>query len=168
MSERDMTTGAPLVRTAAAGDLDGVERLLAASGLPLDGVREALSGFVVAMCGDQLVGVAGLESYGDDALLRSVAVDAGWRSHGVGRALVSRLVSDAESRGVRALYLLTTTADGWFPAFGFHTIARDAVAPAVRESVEFRSACPASATVMVRERSIARDRPRPPAGGDPA
>ena len=87
----------------------------------------------------------------NNALLRSVAVRPEWRSHGVGRALVTRVISDAESRGIHALYLLTTSADRYFPSFGFRTIARDDVPADVRETAEFREACPASATVMCRE-----------------
>lgn len=141
----------PRVRPANASDLAAVERLLVESNLPLDGVREALDDFVVAEAGTDLVGVAGLEVCCDNALLRSVAVSPEWRSHGVGRALVTRVISDAESRGLRALYLLTTTAEHYFPSFGFHTIARDAVPDDVRATAEFQSACPASATVMCRE-----------------
>jgi amino-acid N-acetyltransferase len=86
----------------------------------------------------------------DNALLRSVAVRAEWRSHGLGRALVTRVISDAVARGIHALYLLTTTADRYFPSFGFRQIARDQVPNDVRATAEFRSACPASATVMMR------------------
>ena len=103
------------VRAAAPADLDAVEALLTASDLPLDGVRDALPTFVVAERGTDLVGVAGLEVCCENALLRSVAVRPEWRSHGIGRALVTRVISDAESRGIRALYLLTTTADRYFP-----------------------------------------------------
>ena len=142
---------APQVRNAAPADLAAVESLLTASGLPLDGVREAFATFVVAESGTEIVGVAGLEVCCDNALLRSVAVRPEWRSHGIGRALVTRVISDAESRGISALYLLTTTADRYFPSFGFRTIARDEVPADVRETSEFGGACPASATVMCRE-----------------
>lgn len=145
------TTMQPTVRRATSADLPAVEELLVESGLPLDGVREALPTFVVAQAGDDLVGVAGLEVCRDNALLRSVAVRPEWRSHGVGRALVTRVIDDAESRGLHALYLLTTTAERYFPSFGFHEIVRDAVPDDVRATAEFRSACPASATVMCRE-----------------
>src|SRR5688500_16821300 len=141
---------APHVRSAAPADLPAVERLLTDSGLPLDGVPEALGTFVVAEAGSDLVGVAGLEICCNDALLRSVAVRPEWRSHGVGRALVTRAIADAEARGLRALYLLTTTAERYFPSFGFRTIARDDVPADVRATAEFTSACPASATVMCR------------------
>lgn len=138
------------VRPAERADLGAIERLLTVSGLPLDGVRDALDTFVVAQSGDDLVGVAGLEVCCDNALLRSVAVSPDWRSHGLGRALVTRVISDAEARGIRALYLLTTTAERYFPSFGFRQIAREDVPGDVRETAEFQSACPASATVMYR------------------
>lgn len=136
------------IRAAKPADLADVERLLADSNLPLAGVPATLDGFVVAESEGELVGVAGLEICCDDALLRSVAVRPEWRSRGVGRALVTRAISDAEARGIRALYLLTTTADRYFPSFGFKQIARDAVPEDVRKTDEFTSACPASATVM--------------------
>jgi len=142
--------GTARVRPAERADLGAIERLLTVSGLPLDGVRDALDAFVVAQSGDDLVGVAGLEVCCDNALLRSVAVSPDWRSHGLGRALVTRVISDAEARGIRALYLLTTTAERYFPSFGFRQIAREDVPADVRETAEFQSACPASATVMYR------------------
>lgn len=138
----------PEIRRATPDDLVAVERLLTANHLPLDGVREALQDFVVAHVGDALVGVAGLEVCCHNALLRSVAVAPEWRLHGVARALVTRVISDAEARGIRALYLLTTTAERYFPSFGFRTTTRDAVPDDIRATGEFQTACPASATVM--------------------
>ena len=143
------TTSAEL-RAAQPTDVAAIEALLAANDLPLDGVRDALPTFVVARAGDAIVGVAGLEVCCDNALLRSVAVAGDWRSRGLGRALVTRVIADAEARGIHALYLLTTTAERYFPSFGFHAIARDAVPDDVRATTEFQSACPASATVMCR------------------
>lgn len=138
------------VRPATTADLPAIEQLLIASDLPLAGVREALGTFMVAEVGTNIVGVAGLEVCCDDALLRSVAVRPEWRARGVGRELVLRTIADAESRGLRALYLLTTTAERYFPSFGFRTITRDDVPDPVKATEEFTSACPASATVMTR------------------
>lgn len=138
------------IRPATAADLPRVERLLTESDLPLAGVRESLKDFVVAEADGDLVGVAGLEICCDDALLRSVAVRPEWRSKGVGRALVTRAISDAEARGLRALYLLTTSAERYFPSFGFKTISREEVPEDVRKTDEFTKACPASAAVMSR------------------
>jgi amino-acid N-acetyltransferase len=143
-------TKSAALRAATTADLARIEALLTASALPLDGVVEALSGFVVAEEGDAIIGVAGLEVCCDNALLRSVAVADEWRSRGLGRALVTRVISDAEARGIHALYLLTTTAERYFPTFGFRTIAREVVPEDIRGTKEFQGACPASATVMCR------------------
>lgn len=145
-------TGIPqaAIRAARPADLPAVERLLAAANLPTGDVAELLPGFVVAEAGDTVVGVAGLEEASGNALLRSVAVDAAWRSRGVGRALVTRVISDAEARGVRGLYLLTTTAERYFPTFGFTSVDRVAVPPDIQRTAEFREMCPATASVMCR------------------
>ena len=142
------TVSAAQLRSATPADLTNIEALLSASGLPLDGVPEALSTFIVAQANDRIVGVAGLEVCCDNALLRSVAVADAWRAHGIGRALVTRVISDAEARGINALYLLTTTAERYFPSFGFQKVERDEVPDDVRATAEFQGACPASATVM--------------------
>lgn len=147
------TTNDATLRMAQRADEEAVTTLLAASSLPLDGVHDALPGFVVAEHGGSVVGVAGIEvcgSTGEFALLRSVAVTPAWQSRGLGRALVSRAIAVAAARGVKALYLLTTTAEGWFPAFGFAVTPREAVPADIRASAEFMEACSASATVMVR------------------
>lgn len=140
----------PTIRGATPADLPRIERLLTASSLPLAGVRDALPAFVVAEAGADIAGVAGLEICCDNALLRSVAVAPEYRSQGVGRALVLRLIGAAEAKGLRALYLLTTSAEQYFPSLGFRTIQRAEVPDDVRATEQFTSACPASATVMTR------------------
>ena len=146
------SSGAPALRPATPADLPAVERLLTAANLPLDGVEGALDAFIVAEADDgadrRLVGVAGLEVCSDNALLRSVAVAPEWQGRGLGRGLVERMVAAAEARGLHALYLLTTTAEHYFPSFGFGRVDRDAVPDDVRDTAEFRVACPASAVVM--------------------
>lgn len=153
------TSDAAVLRTATPHDLPAVERLLADAGLPDAGVRAILAerpaDFVVAEAADAegapaLVGVAGLEVCGDDALLRSVAVRPEWRACGLGHELVRRAVRTADARGLRALYLLTTTAERYFPRFGFAVVERGAVPASIADTLEFRSACPASAVAMAR------------------
>jgi N-acetylglutamate synthase-like GNAT family acetyltransferase len=154
--EDDMNTDTAVgttLRLAQPTDEPRVEALLTASNLPLDGVHESLAGFVVAEDAGEIVGVAGIEACGvtgEHALLRSVAVAPQWRSKGLGRALVTRALAEAEKRGTKALYLLTTSAEAYFPNFGFTVTQRDAVPAEVRATAEFQGACPASATVMVR------------------
>ena len=142
------TTPGAALRPARSSDLPAIERLLTDAGLPLAGVAEALDAFTVAENDGELVGVAGLEVCRGNALLRSVAVVPGWRSRGLGRTLVTRVIEDAAARGLSGLFLLTTTAERYFPSFGFRQITRDQAPEDVRSTEEFRSACPASATVM--------------------
>lgn len=146
-------TTMPTLRPATHDDLPRVQALLTENKLPLDGVEGCLDCFVVAEHDGTLVGVAGTEhcGAGEHALLRSVAVADAWKGKGLGRALVTRAIADAEARGAQALYLLTTTAEHYFPSFGFRQTERAAVPAAVQATVEFASACPASAVVMVRE-----------------
>lgn len=139
------------IRRAAPDDLAGIERLLVANHLPTEGVDGALNGFFVAEYGGELVGVVGVEECGRFGLLRSTAVSPEWRSRGLGRRLVQRTLAESEKKGMRALYLLTTTAEQYFPRFGFAKTTRDDVPEAIRRTDEFTSACPASATVMVYE-----------------
>jgi len=141
------------LRPATRADLPAVEHLLRALDLPTAGVSEWVERFWIADHGGKAVGVVGLEQYGDEALLRSVAVDPSWRSAGLGRALVDAALRAARTAGAKEMYLLTTTAERYFARFGFVQIARDDVPGAVQQSVEFREACPASAVVMRTELS---------------
>lgn len=143
--------GDVMLRKSNARDRAAVERLLTSHQLPIAGISAALDGFVVAESAGAIVGVIGLEPWGSCGLLRSAAVDPAWQGRGVGRRLVERVLSDAESRKMSAVYLLTTTAERWFPAFGFVVTPRSDVPDVLRSSVEFQGACPASAILMVRE-----------------
>jgi amino-acid N-acetyltransferase len=142
----------PVIRPASSNDLPRIEALLTASGLPTAGVEQSIDGFLVAEHDGALVGVVGLEQccreYG---LLRSTAVAPEWQGRGVGRRLVERAIAEAESRGTKALYLLTLSAERYFPSFGFVETTRDTVPDQVRATEEFSSICPASSTVMSLE-----------------
>ena len=155
------------VRPATGADLPHVQRLLRESGLPTEGVAELIAthpadflvGEVAAADGSRhTVAVAGLEVRGPFALLRSTAVDTAWRAQGVGARLTRGLIALAEARSVDALYLLTTTAEDYFPRFGFTRVSRDEVPQAIAATTEFRTACPQSAAVMMRAVSVAPQR----------
>jgi amino-acid N-acetyltransferase len=137
-----------LLRPARESDRDQVEALLRHADLPTDGVAEYFGTFIVADDGARIVGVAGLEVHGRDALLRSVAVLPEARRTGLGSALTERALTEARNIGLETVYLLTTTAESFFPRFGFEPIPWSVVPPRVQESREFRGACPSSAVAM--------------------
>jgi amino-acid N-acetyltransferase len=138
------------IRSATHADLPAVENLLATNDLPLDGVQENFSDFVVAEDRGAITGAIGLEKFGSVALLRSAVVSSDNRGTGVGGRLVEQLLERADEQGIEELYLLTTTAEDYFPRFGFTRTTRSAVPDAVKASAEFRGACPDTAVVMTR------------------
>ena len=138
-----------LIRPAEVSDLAAISRLLQDAKLvALDADSQFGPQYVVAMRGDEVVGVAGVELHGDDGLLRSVCVSPDARSGGLGAALTANRIEWAQDRTVRALYLLTTTAANYWPRFGFQPIARNDAPPALTQSHEWSSACPAESTAM--------------------
>jgi amino-acid N-acetyltransferase len=95
------------------------------------------------------VGCAALELYGCVALLRSVAAARDLRGTGLGWRLTEAALELFRHLDVEEAYLLTETADLFFPRFGFRPILRSEVPRSIQRSVEFTSACPASARAMV-------------------
>jgi amino-acid N-acetyltransferase len=138
------------IRNATNADLSAVESLLAASDLPVEGVRDNFSNFIVAEERGAIAGAIGVEKFGSVALLRSAVVAPDNRGSGVGRRLVEQLLERAGRDGIEELYLLTTTAENYFPRFGFARTTRSAVPDAVKASAEFHGACPDTAIVMTR------------------
>ena len=126
-------------------------RLLTDNGLPTDGLADHLGTTFVARIDDRVVASAALEFFSDGARLRSVAGERALRGSGLGQQIVRAALELARQQGTRSVYLLTTTAESFFPRFGFRRVARADVPPGVQTSVEFRSACPASAAVFAKE-----------------
>ena len=138
------------LHSATTAEWPEIAALLTASGLPLAGAEDHLADFVVARQDSVFVGCACLERYGRFGLLRSVAVEPGIQASGLGQALVSHVLVQADQDGLDAVALLTTTAASYFPRFGFHVVDRAEIPAQVHVSVEFREACPESAIAMLR------------------
>jgi amino-acid N-acetyltransferase len=136
------------LRRATDKDLDAVLSLLAQSGLPQDGLDDHLGSTLVATDNGQIAGSAALELYVDGALLRSVVVAPRFRGSGLGHRLTEASTDLAGQLRAPALFMLTTTAEYFFTRFGFARVGRDEVPASVQQSVEFRAACPSTATVM--------------------
>ncbi len=153
-----------VIESATVNDLPAVQALLIRHNLPLDDVTSHVETIVVAREAGRVVGVAALELYAGDALLRSVAVDPAAQGQGIGHQLTDAALNLARAHSVETVFLLTTTAEKFFPRFGFEQIPHADVPDSVRASVEFTSACPASAVVMrkriSRRAGVQTDPPR--------
>jgi len=136
------------IDAAKTSDLPELLALVKASSLPVAGIEQHLDKALVARDKGTLIGCAAVEIYGSVGLLRSVAVAAGRRGEGLGQRLTKAALELARKRGVRNIYLLTTTASHFFPRFGFTAIPRSELDQALAQSEELRGACPASALAM--------------------
>lgn len=149
-----MTAPFPRLQVAGARDLPEVEHLLESAGLTRDGLAacERDGNLVVARADDGcLVGCVGVEVFDGSTLLRSLAVTAGARGHGLGSALVARALDHARAAGAREAWLLTETAGAFFAARGWEPADRAAAPTGVAGSVEFMEACPSSVPAMRRD-----------------
>jgi len=136
-------------QAASPADLPGVRALLEACDLPCQDLTvDHLAEFVICRHGAALVGCVGLEPFGGEALLRSLAVAAAFRGLGMGHELWSRSRQRARDNGVSTLYLLTTTAEALFARWGFRRIPREQTTPAIRSTAQFASMCPVTAALM--------------------
>lgn len=142
------------IRPAEGADWAEVAGLLQVCALPLDGAQENLSTYLLAVVDSAVVGTAGLEVHAGAALLRSVAVAPSQQGRGIGQALIAGVYEEVRRRGIATLYLLTTTATGYFARLGFSVVARELSPAALQASPEFQGACPDSAALM--SRSVAR------------
>jgi amino-acid N-acetyltransferase len=116
------STSGITLRRASVRDLSGVEDLLTRTKLPRGGVDALIDSFIVAEDDGRLIGVAGVE----------------------------RLIAESNENGIAELYLLTTTAEKYFPILGFAKISREATPAEIQETDEFTDLCPSTATVMRR------------------
>jgi len=138
------------IAAARLSDYDTVAALLEREHLPLDGLRHHFESAFVARAVNRIIGCSALEVYEGGALLRSLVVDAEYRGAGVGGSLTDAAIQLATRRLAPAVYLLTTTAERFFPKFGFEVVDRADVPASVLASAEFTHACPSTAIVMRR------------------
>jgi amino-acid N-acetyltransferase len=131
-----------VVRPARTSDVRAIRRLV---DLYVDDRRllskatvtlyEDVPDFTVATVDGAVVGCGALHVLWEDlAEVRSVAVDPAAQGHGVGSALVERVIDVARELGVRRLFVLTFET-AFFERFGFREIEGAPVAPEVYQQL---------------------------------
>jgi len=136
------------IRLAQPADYESVVSLLKSVGLPTEDLNVKLPDFLLAFVDEKLVGSAGVEVNGTVGLLRSVAVQEDFRNYKIAGRLVNDLSNQVRLKGVKELYLITTTADGYFEKQGYERVERAAVPTEIAQSEQFSSLCPSSAVIM--------------------
>jgi len=129
--------GSVVLRSARPGDIPEIERLLAAEWLPPMAITEFLPSFWVLERDGRVAGCAGIEIYGEAAVLRSVAVAPELRGTGEGDQLVRTALDYAREHEAKTVYLFTMHAAPFFARHGFVPVTTDDFEPSVRESWQY-------------------------------
>ncbi len=139
------------ITRATVFDTENILALLKAHHLPTGDIETSNITFYVILEDSRLLACAGIEEFGDVGLLRSVAVQEEQRGKGVGRKLIDLVLLKAKKSGIKELYLLTETAEGFFERKGFSKLGRELAPEHIETSSEFAEVCPASAVFMKKE-----------------
>lgn len=157
MAALAMPAGATIMPATDSDRLE-VEALLTRVELPLDGLADGFpAGFAVARIRGELAGVAGLEVWGDHALLRSVAIAEPARGTHLGEALVCDRLAWAKSQAkapyghgsIASVSLLTTSAERYFARQGFTRIDRAQLPASLAASTQTQLPACSTAVAMI-------------------
>jgi UDP-N-acetylmuramate: L-alanyl-gamma-D-glutamyl-meso-diaminopimelate ligase len=129
------------IRPARRIDMGPARALLELADLAEEAARdEQFPSFYVLHNERGLVGTVALEVFGDDSVLRALAVHPEERGAGYGWMLADTAIAQARWRGVRRIYLLTESASDFFAAkFGFRVVDRSTLSKSVAGSETFTS-----------------------------
>lgn len=125
------------LRPAGSDDIPAIESLLKAEWLPPMAIAEFLDSFWVLETGGRVAGCAGIEIYGEAAVLRSVVVAPELRGTGEGQRLVTVGLDYARQHGAKRVYLFTMHAAPFFARYGFAPVTTGEFEPSVRESWQY-------------------------------
>ena len=144
------------ITRAVSTDWDEIQTLLQAAQLPLEDLGpEKLQDFLVAReqrtNGDKIVGLIGIQLFGQTGMLRSLVVAESTRGSGLGKMLVDELESSAIEARIRELWLLTNDADGYFVRHGYEVRIRDDAPSTIRQTEEFSTLCPDTAFLLSKQ-----------------
>lgn len=106
---------------------------------------------------EQVLGVIGVEAYGEVCLLRSLAVRHDKRNLGIARELIKNALNFAQLNNCCDVYLITETIGDTMLRYGFSNINRGDVPQDILKSPFFNGICPCSCQIMhknVKEREI--------------
>lgn len=127
------------LRIGRSDEVEAIAKLITSEGMPAREVDRWIDGFWVLDDGRKLVGCAGVEVYGEAAVLRSVMVAPELRGTGEGVRMIERALDYMREMGARRCYLFTMTAQSWFPRFGFAVCSLDDFEAAARESWQYKA-----------------------------
>jgi N-acetylglutamate synthase and related acetyltransferases len=136
-------------RQAVEADREIIRSILTSQKLPSESIGTGITDFYLALDNNTVVGVAGFEYYGEDALLRSVAVPSQYQKKGIGFQFVDWMIALGKQKRLKSMVLLTETASNFFAKKGFSVVGRSSINnEALKKSSQFCGGCCSSAACM--------------------
>jgi amino-acid N-acetyltransferase len=135
---------------ASQNSFSAAIELLKKNNLPTEDINPGTQLFVVEE-GDEIIATVAVEYDYNDALLRSLSVSESKRSGGMGAELVDFIENYVRQQGVRTIYILTTTAAGFFSKRGYTLIERSNVPQFIKDTKEYSVICVSSSTLMKKQ-----------------
>ena len=135
---------------ASQNSFSAAVELLKKNNLPTEEINPGTQLFVIEE-NDSVIGTIAVEYNFDVALLRSLSVCEQKRNSGIGQMLVAFIENYVQKQGVQSIYLLTTTAEGFFLKKGYESVDRNEVPDFIKNTKEFSIICSASSTLMKKE-----------------
>jgi len=128
-----------------------IRELLKSAELVPEGLeKDNLTFFCAREDSGKIIGVVGVEIYGDACLLRSLAVEKSKRNQGIARSLIQQAFAFACSVKSYNAYLLTETIGDTMHRYGFKDLAREEAPKALLQSPFFNGMCPCSCQLMYK------------------
>lgn len=135
---------------ASQNSFSAAIELLKKNNLPTEDLTPGTQLFVMEE-GDKVIGTVAVEYDYNDALLRSLSVSEEKRNAGTGDTLVRFVEDYVRKQGVQNVFLLTTTAAGFFSKKGYTIIDRSNVPEFIKNTKEYSLICTSSSTLMKKE-----------------
>jgi amino-acid N-acetyltransferase len=132
-------------------DKNQIRRLLSECGLPTVYIHRHLKSFIVAKAGKKIIGVIGVEVYGQVGLLRSLCVDQPYRGQGIARTLNAKILAYAQMRKIDRFYLFTWDAEKFVSKLGFQKIDKKRIPNSIRSTWQFRRLSPYPVICMMKK-----------------
>ncbi|HUF52547.1 MAG TPA: GNAT family N-acetyltransferase [Dehalococcoidia bacterium] len=131
---------APLLRLARHDESDVISSLIQSANFPPIEVEEWIDSFWVIENDGRIAGCAGVERYGDTAVLRSVVIAPSLRGTGQGVVMTEAALDWARENGATTCLLFTFDAVDFFRRFGFERCSFDEYDEEAREGWQYRGA----------------------------
>jgi N-acetylglutamate synthase-like GNAT family acetyltransferase len=138
-----------MITETIPADAPDLRAALEGAELPVEDLNDGGRTFFRCIDDGRVVGYAGYELYGEDALLRSVVVMPSDRGRGYGRKVTDAVLERAHDAGARDAYLLTTTAEAFFEHAGFRMIDRAEAPASILATKQATTIC-ATAAMLTR------------------